>query len=121
MKLEELRIYKQADELSDEIWGLVEKWTYFQKDTIGKQLVRSADSISANIAEGYGRYFYKENRNFCYYSRGSLMETKNWLAKSVRRKLISQEQYTLLNSRLDDLHKSLNAYINAINKKSTDQ
>ncbi|GAB5524966.1 MAG: four helix bundle protein [Roseivirga sp.] len=120
MKLEELRIYNQADQLSDEIWELVDKWTYFQKDTIGKQLVRSADSISANIAEGYGRYFYKENRNFCYYSRGSLLETKNWLAKSARRKLIPVKQYALLDSKLDELHKSLNAYINAINKQSSE-
>lgn len=120
MKLEELRIYNQADQISDEIWELVDSWTYFQKDTIDKQLVRSADSISANIAEGYGRYFYKENRNFCYYSRGSLLETKNWLAKSVRRGLISTEKHDPLSSKLDDLHKSLNAYIGAISKKSED-
>ena len=116
MKLEELRIYSKADELSDEIWKLVEDWNYFQKDTIGKQLVRSADSISENIAEGYGRYFYKENRNFCYYSRGSLMETKNWLGKSVRRKLISKEVHESLISRIEDLHVSLNAYIASIGK-----
>ncbi len=120
MKLEKLRIYNQADELSDEIWELVDNWTHFQKETIGKQLVKSADSISANIAEGYGRYFYKENRNFCYYSRGSLLETKNWLAKSVRRKLIPADQHATLDSKLDELHKSLNAYINAINKQSSE-
>lgn len=83
MKLEELNIYKLADEISDSIWELADAWTYFQKDTIGKQLVRSADSISTNIAEGYGRYFFKENRNFCYYSRGSLLETKKLAWKSA--------------------------------------
>ena len=82
MKLKELKIYNLADKISDKVWELVDQWKPFTKETIGKQLVRSADSISANIAEGYGRYFYKENRNFCYYSRGSLLETKNWLGKA---------------------------------------
>ncbi|MEJ5995551.1 four helix bundle protein [Pedobacter sp. Du54] len=45
-------------------------WDFCAKDTIGKQICRAADSISANIAEGYGRFHYKENKNFCYYSRG---------------------------------------------------
>ena len=58
--LEKLEVYLLAESFSDEIWFLVEKWDYFIKDTIGKQLVRATDSISANIAEGYGRYYYKE-------------------------------------------------------------
>ena len=60
MKLEELNIYKISMEISDEIWNLVKDWKYFEKDTIGKQLVRAVDSISANISEGYGRYHFKE-------------------------------------------------------------
>lgn len=82
MKLEELEIYQRFVVLEDKIWNIVLGWDYFARDTIGKQFVRSADSISSNIAEGYGRYFYKENKQFCYYSRGSLMETKGWLLKA---------------------------------------
>ena len=121
MKLEDLNVYNTADEISDQIWELVDSWSFFQKDTIGKQLVRSADSISANIAEGYGRYFFKENRNFCYYSRGSLLETKNWLGKAFRRKIINEETYQNLLSRIDDLHKSLNGYIKYITDQSKKQ
>ena len=51
-------------------------------DTIGKQLVRSADSIAANISEGFGRYHFKDSKRFYYISRGSLFETKTWLEKS---------------------------------------
>jgi four helix bundle protein len=54
---------------------------YIAKGTVGKQLVRPSDTISANIAEGFGRFHYKENKNFCYFSRGSLIETKGWLNK----------------------------------------
>lgn len=60
--LEKLDVYISAELFSDEIWVLVNKWDQFKKDTIGKQLVISADSISANMAEGYGRYFYKESK-----------------------------------------------------------
>ncbi len=118
MKLEELNIYNQANTIADEIWQIVETWDYFKKDTLGKQLVRSADSTSANIAEGYGRFFFKESRNFCYYSRGSLLETKNWIGKAHRRQIIDQENHDDLVKKLDQLHKSLNGYIKYITESS---
>ena len=118
MKLEELNVYNQANVIADEVWQIVESWDYFKKDALGKQLVRSADSISANIAEGYGRYFFKENRNFCYYSRGSLLETKNWIGKAYRRQIIDQENHDNLVKELDQLHKSLNGYIKYITESS---
>ncbi len=120
MKLEDLRIYKSADDISDEIWKVVISMNYFEKDTIGKQLAKSADSISANIAEGYGRYFFKENRQFCFYARGSLTETKNWLGKCHRRNIIDIDTYNRLDQKLDELHKSLNAYIKTLGKTTND-
>ena len=88
-RIEDLEIYTLADNFSNKIWVLVLEWDYFTKDTIGKQITRSADSISANIAEGFGRFHYKENKNFCYFSRGSLIETKGWLNKCKVRNLIN--------------------------------
>ncbi|MDP2991726.1 MAG: four helix bundle protein, partial [Deltaproteobacteria bacterium] len=96
MELRELEVYNLSEKLSDTIWDIVIKWDYFAKETIGKQLVRAADSIAANIAEGYGRYHYKENKNFCYFARGSLEETKTWLRKSIRRDLIDQSKHQAL-------------------------
>jgi four helix bundle protein len=93
VKIDELEIYNLSIQLGDDIWNMVAKWDYFSKDTIGKQLVRSADSISANISEGFGRYFYKENKLFCYYSRGSILETQTWLTKAYNRKLIAEEEF----------------------------
>ena len=49
-QFENLRVYQLAESLSDFTWVVVIKWDYFSKDTIGKQLVRSADSVGANIA-----------------------------------------------------------------------
>jgi four helix bundle protein len=90
MEIEELQIYQLSMNMAEEIWNIVFQWGYFEKDTIGKQLVKAADSIAANLSEGFGRFFYKEEKQFCYYSRGSLSETKTWLTKAFNRKLINQ-------------------------------
>jgi hypothetical protein len=52
---ENLRVYQLAEQPSDEIWSIALQWDKFAKDTIGKQMVRSTDSIGANIAEGAGQ------------------------------------------------------------------
>ena len=100
--------------IGDEVWELVTKWPIFAKDTSGKQLVRSADSIAANLAEGYGRYHFKENQKFCYYSRGSAQETQTWIEKAVKRDLIPEDVARNLYRDLDIFKKRLNTYIRSI-------
>lgn len=80
--IDDLRIYQEACDFADIIWNICMAWDYFAKKSIGLQLIRSADSISANIAEGYGRYCYKENLIFCYYARGSFERSKDWIQKA---------------------------------------
>ncbi len=116
MKLEELRVYQSSMKLAEDVWDIVIKWDYFAKDTIGKQLIRSADSVAANLSEGFGRYFYKEERQFCYYSRGSLYETKTWLTKASNRKLITNEEFEKFMKGINDIGVKLNNYINSIGK-----
>ena len=116
-RIEELEVYILSEELSDEIWNIVVTWDFFAKDTIGKQICRAADSVSANIAEGYGRFHFKENKNFCYYSRGSILEVKSFLRKSKQRNLITEEQYTNLLRKLETVHIKLNSYIKFIGKQ----
>ena len=110
MNLEDLRIYKIGLEIGDEVWNIVIRWDYFQKGTVGKQLVKAADSIAANISEGYGRYHYKDSKNFNYFSRGSIYETKSWLTKAHNRKLISTEAYTKLLSDIEALTNAKQLY-----------
>ena len=118
VKLENLEVYKLAMEVGEKIWVMVLTWDYFCKDTLGKQMVRSADSISSNISEGYGRFSYKENKQFCYYSRGSLMETKTWITKAMNRKLIAEEDFQTLFTNLELIHKKYNGYIKSIGSKN---
>jgi four helix bundle protein len=118
MKLEDLKVYQLAMEIADDIWFLVDEWEAFPKWTTGKQLVEAADSMAANISEGYGRYFYKENRQFQYFSRGSQTETITWLTKSGNRKLISNEVFDDFMKRLEELGKRHNNYIKSIGRTS---
>ena len=80
--LEGLRIFRLAEKLSDEIWEHAITWKLFARDTIGRELVRAADSIGANIAEGHGRFHYREEMTFDYYARGPLKETRFLATKS---------------------------------------
>ena len=119
MKLEELEVYRLSMDLGEKIWEIVINWNFFLKDTMGKQLVRAADSVAANLSEGFGRFFYKENKQLSYYSRGSLFETKTWLTKAKNRKLISENQFEIFTKDIDLIGKKLNSYIKSIGNQSS--
>jgi len=114
MKLEDLRINNLAVEIGEDIWKLCNCRDTFEKNTIGYQLVRSVDTIAANISEGFGRFHYKEVRNFCFIARGSLFETKTWVTKSFNRKLIDQDTFNQLKDKINLLGKMFNKYIQTI-------
>lgn len=117
MKLEELQVYQISMKLADEVHDLVLEWDNFHKFSTGTQLLDAADSVSANISEGYGRFHFKDHRNFLYFSRGSLSETKTWLTKAVNRKLIAEDKYEDLMNRYNTLGVKLNNYIKSIGDK----
>jgi four helix bundle protein len=111
---ENLRVYQLSEELADTIWDIVLKWDAFARDTVGKQVVRAADSIGANIAEGSGRGSYQDNRRFVRTARGSLNETKHFLRRAWRRRLLTAEQTGKLKPLADNLAPQLNAYLKSI-------
>lgn len=90
-RFQELQVYQLAERLSDEIWKIVNTWKLFAKDTVGKQIVRAADSIGANIAEGVGRGAFQDNKRFVKIARGSLYETQHWLRRAYNRHLLTPE------------------------------
>ena len=113
MKLEDLEVYNLSMLLSDKVWDFVIEWEYFAKDTLGKQWVRASDSVSANISEGFGRNTYRDSRSFYYIARGSLYESKTWLDKAKRRKLIPVDEYHALYTEHNVLGYKLNNFIKA--------
>ena len=118
MDIDDLRVYQLAMKLAEKIWEIVIKWDAFAKYSIGKQYTEAADSIGANISEGFGRFHFKDSKNFLYYSRGSLFETKTWTTKSHNRQLITDDQFNELITDIRDLNIKLNNYINSIGKTS---
>ena len=113
---ENLRVYKLSEDIADEIWDIVIGWDAFARETVGKQLVRAADSIGANIAEGTGRGTHADNRRFIRTSRGSLNETTHFLRRAFRRKLLAKAQVERLKPMLENLAPQLNAYLNSISR-----
>ena len=111
--LTDLDVYKLAEKLSDKIWDSYDLWPEKAQKTIGLQVIRSADSIAANIAEGYGRFTAPDRKKFYMYARGSFEETKVWLRKAYRRNVIDKqnmEEYTII---INELGPKLNGFINS--------
>ena len=111
---ERLQVYRLAERLADDVWAIVVKWNIFARDTVGKQLVKAADSIGANIAEGTGRGTFVDNRRFVRIARGSLNETQHWLRRAYKRGLLSNKEVGNLKPVVDELAPKLNAYLKSI-------
>jgi four helix bundle protein len=114
---ENLRVYQLSEEIADLTWEIVVKWKRLAQDTVGKQLIKAADSIGANIAEGTGRGSYADNRRFARIARGSLFEVKHWLRRAYRRDLLSEDEVAKLQNLINKLTPKLSAYINSIGNK----
>src|SRR5438067_13316536 len=118
VNFENLRIYELSEKLADKVWESVLPWDGFSKDTVGRQLVRAADSIGANIAEGSGRGSSPDYRRFLRISRGSLYETLHWLRRAYLRKLLSEKQTKEIRSIISELSPTLNAYLRSVSKSA---
>lgn len=102
LKVTDNEAYQLSFKLSNMIWNIVNQWSYLAQRTIGAQFIDAADSISANIAEGFGRYHKKDKIKFYHYSRGSIFESIDWLEKSIQRNLLNGEQYESLKAELEN-------------------
>ena len=87
MELKDLEVYNESMEVGQIVWDIVIKWDYFQKDTVGKQYVKAADSIAANISEGFGRFHFADAKKFYYYSRGHFLKQLPGLKKHLKENL----------------------------------
>jgi four helix bundle protein len=111
---ERLDIYQLSEKLADEIWDIVLSWSTLAQRTVGEQVIRSADSIGANIAEGSGRGSAPDNRRFLRMARGSLYETRHWLRRAHRRKLLTNQQTVQISAYIKELTPKLNSYLGKV-------
>src|SRR5688572_16938776 len=108
---EELEVWKQARNIRIVISDMTAKFPPNEKYRLTDQIIRSARSISANIAEGFGRFHHQENIQFCRIARGSLHETLDHLICAVDEGSINNEDYLKCKLLISDTLKILNGYI----------
>lgn len=119
LQLSDITAYRNALHLSNVIWDIVGKWRPFEKDTVGKQFVRAIDSVSANIAEGFGRFSKKDKVQFYRYAYGSITESLDWIEKAFQRHLLTREQYENILPSLKSLPREVHHLIEFTNEKLT--
>ena len=110
-RLRNLDVYKSAIDLSKKIWDVYVMLPNDLKFSMGKQVLSAIDSIGANIAEGFGRFHYRDKIRFFYNARGSLWEAKHWIYLLYQRELIDKSLYEFFLFRLEKLGKQLNTFI----------
>jgi len=116
---EELEAWKLARKLKNEIRELLKAFPVEEKYRLVDQIIRSSRSVGANIAEGFGRFHYKENSKFCRTGRGSLMETLNHLIDAYDEGYIDENCLAVYKDKILHCNKVLNGYIAYLNKQTT--
>ena len=117
LQLNDLDAYKLAFHLSNYVWEIIMEWDWLSKKTVGIQFINAVDSISANIAEGFGRYHKKDKIKFYRYSQGSLKECFDWNAKSKKRKLIDDKTHQYIFEELRKIEPALRQLIKYTDEK----
>ena len=108
---EDLEIWKEARDMRNQISKLVKVFPKEEKYRLSDQLIRASRSVTANLAEGYGRFHYKENIQFCRQARGSLFELIDHLTVALDEKYINTDEFNSLRAKCYNLIKKLNSYI----------
>ena len=112
-----LEVWQYARNAKKEIYDLVKTLPSIEKFRLADQLIRSARSICSNIAEGHGRFTYKDQLHFCIQARGSLSETLNHLFDALDCEYISQEQLNDYSEKIRRCEMLLNGYIKFLRTK----
>jgi four helix bundle protein len=112
----EVEVWKKGREFKIEIVKLVKRFPPEQKFRLTDQMIRSARSVNANLAEGHGRFGYPDQIRFSMNARGSLNETLNHLIDAYDCNYISKEELLVYQNKLDEVMRLLNGYINYLRK-----
>jgi four helix bundle protein len=116
IKLSDLEVYKIAREISKVAWEIYGSLSWQEKKILGDQYLESADSIGANIAEGYGRFHYLDKIKFYYNARGSLFECQHWVELMEDREVGNPELLAKLKKLLSKEEVKLNNFIGSTYK-----
>lgn len=115
--LREFKVWIKAREFRREVSKVARKFPPEERYLLVQQLLRSSRSVSANIAEGHGRFHRQENIQFCRIARGSLSESYDHLTVALDEGYVDMERITNFEAQIDELHRMINAYISFLERK----
>lgn len=113
----DLDVWKRARELRNNAFKLIRQFPLHENYGLSDQIKRASRSISACIAEGHGRFTYRDQVHFCVMARGSLMELLNHWIDAYDQKYISQEVLILQEKKIREIARMLNGYMAHLKKK----
>lgn len=118
LRFTELEVWKKARQLKLDLKQIVKDFPAEEKYRLSDQLTRASRGVGACIAEGHGRFTYKDQVHFCIIARGSLSEILHHLADAFDEKIISKQKLEELNIQVNEVEKLLNGYINWLRKQN---
>ena len=107
-----------AEGLCDELWQVIGEWDCFDKSTLGRRLLRAADSIGANLAEGYGRCGFVRRKRFMVLTRGTLFETRYWIRRARQRELLSSGDVERFETRINQMLPLISSYVDFLSGRN---
>ena len=113
---EDLEVWLQARKIQRAIRKITKRFPKIEQYRLADQMIRSSRSVARNIAEGYGRYHYQENIQFCRISRGSLNELKNDLITAHEEGFIEKNVLEKMEKEIELNNRLLNGYISYLYK-----
>lgn len=115
---DDLDCWKMGRQLRNDVKDLIKTFPDYEKYALVSQMRRASRSVTHNIAEGYGRFHFKENAQYCRVSRGSLYELLDQFIASKDEEYITEEEYLKYKKQINDCLAVLNGYINYLNKSA---
>jgi four helix bundle protein len=112
----ELEVWKKARFFKNEIKELTTSFPAEEKFRLTDQIIRSSRGVTSTIAEGHGRYTFKDQLHFCIMARGSLGESLNHLIDAFDCKFIDEEKLIYFKTIIDETERLLNGYITYLRK-----
>ena len=112
--ISDLKVYNESLRVGEVVWCIIRKFDARTYDALGRQLIRSTDSISANISEGFGRFHFRDKKRFYYIARGSLEESITWLTKANLRNQLTNAEFAETIESLIEIRKMLNGLIRSL-------
>ena len=114
---EDLEVWQLSRELRQRLVGLAKQLPVNERYRLADQVVRASRSITANLAEGYGRYHYQENIQYCRQARGSLYELLDHLTVALDENYVTDDEFREIKLSIHVIVRKLNGYIHYLNNQ----